>query len=200
AEADGRQHPAGPHRRAGGRRQRGAVPRLGPVVVRHRDHHRGRGREAHVMRVFGSLDEFTQQVGRTLGSSDWLEITQDRVNLFADATGDHQWIHVDVERAKEGPFGGTISHGYLSLSLLPSLVKEIYRVEGLRLGINYGLNKVRFPRPVPVGSRVRAGAEILDVKDTPNGTLTTLKVTLFVEGDEKPACVAETLSLLVPQT
>jgi len=152
------------------------------------------------MRIFSDLAELKAAMGEHLGYSGWRQITQEQVNLFADATDDHQWIHVDVERAKEGPFGGTIAHGYLSLSLLPSLVKEIYRVEGLRMGINYGLNKVRFPRPVPVGSRVRAGAEILDVKDTPNGTLTTLKVTLFVEGDDKPACVAETLSLLVPQS
>jgi acyl dehydratase len=151
------------------------------------------------MRVFGSLDEFTQQVGRTLGSSDWLEITQDRVNLFADATGDHQWIHVDVERAKEGPFGGTIAHGYLSLSLLPVLVGRIYRIEGLRMAVNYGLNKVRFPSPVRVGSRVRATSELREAKEASGGVMAVLGSTIEIEGGSKPAVVAETITLYFPQ-
>ncbi|MBX6384113.1 MAG: MaoC family dehydratase [Microbispora sp.] len=151
------------------------------------------------MRIFTNLAELKAAKGEHLGYSEWREITQERVNLFADATGDHQWIHVDPERAKDGPFGTTIAHGYLTLSLLPSLVGELYRVDGLRMAINYGLNKVRFPRPVPVGSRVRAGAEIVDVKGTPSGTLVNLRVTIEVEGVDKPACVAETLTLFVPR-
>ncbi|GGO12720.1 MaoC family dehydratase [Microbispora rosea subsp. aerata] len=151
------------------------------------------------MRIFSNLAELVAAKGEHLGYSEWREITQERVNLFADATGDHQWIHVDPERAKDGPFGNTIAHGFLTLSLLPSLVGELYRVEGLRMAINYGLNKVRFPQPVPVGSRVRAGAEIADVKDAPSGSLVNLRVTIEAEGAGKPACVADTLTLFVPQ-
>ncbi|MEV4456995.1 MaoC family dehydratase [Microbispora sp. NPDC049633] len=151
------------------------------------------------MRIFTNLAELKAAKGEHLGYSDWREIGQERVDLFADATDDHQWIHVDPERAKDGPFGGTIGHGYLTLSLLPSLVSELYQVGGLRMAINYGLNKVRFPRPVPVGSRVRAGAEIADVKGTPSGTLVNLRVTIEVEGVDRPACVADTLTLFVPQ-
>ncbi|MFF4775356.1 MaoC family dehydratase [Microtetraspora fusca] len=150
------------------------------------------------MRIFTSLAELKAAKGEHLGYTEWREITQEQVNLFADATDDHQWIHVDTDRAKEGPFGRTIAHGYLSLALLPSLMQELYRVEGLRMAINYGLNKVRFPRPVPVGSRVRGGAEILDVKGTPSGTLSTMRVTIEVEGAERPSCIAESLSLYVP--
>jgi acyl dehydratase len=152
------------------------------------------------MRIFKDLGELRAAQGEHLGYSGWREITQERVNMFADATDDHQWIHVDPERAKESLFGSTIAHGYLSLSLLPSFMAELFRVDGLRMAINYGLNKVRFPRPVPVGSRVRAGAEIVDVKGTPAGTLASLRVTIEVEGVDKPACVAETLSLFVPET
>ena len=114
------------------------------------------------MRTFHGLDELEKAVGTHLGYSDWQTITQEQVNLFADATGDHQWIHVDPEKAAQGPFGTTIAHGYLTLSLVPSLVWQIYTVEGLRMGVNYGSNKVRFPAPVPVGSRVRGGAELLE--------------------------------------
>ena len=151
------------------------------------------------MKKFENLAELVAAQGTQLGPTEWMEITQDRVNLFADATDDHQWIHVDPDRAKDSPFGSTIAHGYLTLSLLPSLVGELYRVDGLRMAINYGLNKVRFPRPVPVGSRVRAGAEIADVKGTPSGTLVNLRVTIEVEGVDRPACVADTLTLFVPQ-
>lgn len=150
------------------------------------------------MRIFANLPELKASKGEHLGYTDWREITQERVNLFADATDDHQWIHVDADRAKDSPFGGTIAHGYLSLSLLPSFMAELYRVDGLRMAINYGLNKVRFPRPVPVGSRVRAGAELVDVKGTPAGTLANVRVTIEVEGDGRPACVADTLTLFVP--
>ncbi|MEU6424442.1 MaoC family dehydratase [Microbispora sp. NPDC046973] len=151
------------------------------------------------MRIFTNLAELKAAKGEHLGYSDWREISQERVNAFAGATDDHQWIHVDQDRAKDSPFGGTIAHGYLTLSLLPSLLGELYRVDGLRMAINYGLNRVRFPRPVPVGSRVRAGAEIVDVKGTPSGTLANLRVTIEVEGVDRPACIADTLTLFVPQ-
>ncbi|GAA2875387.1 MaoC family dehydratase [Streptosporangium fragile] len=150
------------------------------------------------MRIFGNVTELKAAVGEHLGHTDWREITQEQVNLFAHATGDHQWIHVDVEKAKQGPFGGTIAHGYLSLSLLPSFMGELFKVNGLAMGVNYGLDKVRFPAPVPVGSRVRAGAELVDLKRTPTGYLANMRLTVEVEGQIKPACVAETLSLYVP--
>ncbi|MEV4835732.1 MaoC family dehydratase [Nonomuraea sp. NPDC049486] len=151
------------------------------------------------MRVFESLAEFTAQAGRTLGTSDWLEIGQERVGTFADATGDHQWIHVDPVRAAEGPFGTTIAHGYLSLSLLPVLVGTIYRIEGLRMSVNYGLNKVRFPSPVPVGSRVRVTTELREAKESNGGVMAVLGSTMEIEGGTKPACVAETISLYYPK-
>ncbi len=150
------------------------------------------------MRTFANITEFKAAVGEHFGYTEWREITQEQVNLFADATGDHQWIHVDVERAKQGPFGATIAHGYLSLSLLPSLMSELIQVGGLAMGINYGLNKVRFPAPVPVGARIRAGAELVDLKGTPSGYLSNVRMTVEIEGGRKPACVAETLSLYVP--
>ena len=150
------------------------------------------------MRVFTSFDQLSEAVGEDLGSTEWLEVTQERVDAFADATGDHQWIHVDVQKAKDGPFKGTIAHGYLTLSLIPKLGADIYRVEGLRMGINYGLNKVRFPQPVTVGSRIRASAELVSVTDTPNGKQAVVRWTIEIEGAEKPACVAETVALLVP--
>jgi acyl dehydratase len=132
-------------------------------------------------------------VGEHLGYSEWHQVTQEQVNLFADATGDHQWIHVDIERAKAGPFGGPIAHGYLTLSLAPTLLEEILRVTGIAMGINYGLNKLRFPSPVPVGSKVRAGATLAHVEDVAGGVQVTLAVTFEIEGGTKPACVAEIL-------
>ncbi len=149
------------------------------------------------MRTFQGLDEFEKAVGTHLGWSDWHTVTQEQVDQFAEATGDHQWIHVDPERAKGGPFGTTIAHGYLTLSLVPKLVWQIYSVEGLRLGINYGSNKVRFPAPVPVGSRLRAGAELVGLDRGSNGAQATVRVTVEREGGDKPACVAETVSVLV---
>jgi acyl dehydratase len=149
------------------------------------------------VRTFGSLDEFTAATGEHLGYSDWHEVTQAQVNAFADATGDHQWIHVDVERAAAGPFGSTIAHGYLTLSMLPVLVSEIFRVENLTMGINYGLDRLRYPSPVPTGSRIRAGAELRQVKPTHLGQLAYCRVTVEVEGQEKAACVADTVSLYV---
>lgn len=148
------------------------------------------------MRVFADLAEFVAAKGEHLGYSEWHEITQDQVYTFADATGDHQWIHVDLERAAAGPFGGTIAHGYLTLSLIPMLGAQIYRVEGLKMGINYGTNKVRFPNPVRVGSRVRACAEVVSVTEMSQGTQAVVKYTVEIDGQPKPACVAETVVLL----
>jgi len=150
------------------------------------------------MRVFNGIDELEKAVGEHLGHSDWHTVTQESVNLFADATGDHQWIHVDTEKAKAGPFGGTIAHGYMTLSLIPMLNSQIYRVDGLSMGINYGCNKVRFPAPVPVGSRVRAGAELVEMSSTPQGAQAVIRTTIEVEDGEKPACVADSVVVLVP--
>jgi len=144
--------------------------------------------------VFDGIDEVTAAVGTHLGYSEWLEITQERVNLFADATGDHQWIHVDPERAAAGPFGGPIAHGYLTLSLSNFFLPQIVEVRGVSMGINYGVDKVRFPSPVPVGSRIRAGAELAAVAEIPGGVQTTMLVTVEIEGGTKPACVIESLS------
>jgi acyl dehydratase len=134
------------------------------------------------------------RVGEHLGWSDWREITQERVDQFADATDDHQWIHVDRERAAtESPFGGTIAHGYLTLALVAPTLGELIHVDGVSMGINYGLDRVRFPAPVPVGSRVRAGAELVEVTEVPGGVQSKLNVTFEIENGEKPACVAEVL-------
>ncbi|WP_433081567.1 MaoC family dehydratase [Dactylosporangium sp. CA-052675] len=150
------------------------------------------------MRIFASAGELLASVGEHLGYSDWQEITQERVNLFAEATGDHQWIHVDQERAAAGPFGTTIAHGFLTLSLLPALVAEIYRVDNVRMGINYGLDLVRFPAPLPTGSRVRAGLELLVADDKGEGWIQLKnRVTIEREGHEKPVCVAESLTRLL---
>ena len=131
-------------------------------------------------------------VGTHLGYSDYLEITQERVNLFAEATGDHQWIHVDPERAKaESPFGGPIAHGYLTLSLGPVLAPQIMRVEGIKMGVNYGAGKVRFPAPVPVGAKLRLGAELTKVDDIPGGAQVYMTFTFEVESAPKPSCVSE---------
>jgi acyl dehydratase len=146
------------------------------------------------MRTFTSAEELIAAAGEELGTSEWLTITQEAVNLFADATGDHQWIHVDPERAAAGPFGTTIAHGFMTLSLLPDLMHNMYKVEGVKLAINYGLNKVRFPSPVPVGSKVRATSTLVNVEDLGKGALQlTVTTTIGVEGASKPACVAESL-------
>ncbi|MFI8518220.1 MaoC family dehydratase [Streptomyces sp. NPDC085481] len=145
-------------------------------------------------RIFTSAEELHAGVGEQLGHSDWLEIEQKRIDQFADATGDHQWIHVDPERAATGPFKKTIAHGYLTLSLLPTLVPQIMRVEGMKMGLNYGTNKVRFPSPVPVGSRLRATAVLTDVTEAGGGVQVTATVTVEREGGDKPVCVAESVS------
>jgi acyl dehydratase len=140
-----------------------------------------------------ALADLPGMVGKHLGHSDWHAIDQEQINRFADATGDHQWIHVDAERAKSGPFGTTIGHGYLTLSLAPVFIFQILRVEGAKLVVNYGLNKVRFPAPVPSGSRVRMGAEIGAVEPVAGALQLTLNATFEIEGQPKPACVAEIL-------
>lgn len=132
---------------------------------------------------------------RELGTSDWVEITQDQVNQFADATGDHQWIHVDPERAKQGPFGRTIAHGYLTLSLLPQLMPQVLRIEDAVMGVNYGLEKIRFTNPVPVGSRVRLHAKLLGSDAKGGGRLNRIGVQMEIDGEEKPALVGEVLFL-----
>lgn len=148
-------------------------------------------------RVFADVDEFAAAVGESLGTGAWHTITQEQINLFADATGDHQWIHVDLERAADGPFGAPIAHGYLTLSLIPMLGADVYRVDNVRMVVNYGLNKARFPRPVTVGSRVRAGAELVSVTDGAQGRQAVVRWIIEIEGVDKPACVAETVVLLV---
>jgi acyl dehydratase len=144
--------------------------------------------------VLDGIDEVKAAVGRELGTSGWLEIDQARIDQFAEATGDHQWIHVDPVRAAAGPFGITIAHGYLTLSLSNALLPEIVEVRGVSMGVNYGVDKVRFPSPVPVGSRVRARAELVAADDVAGGVQTTMRITIEVEGGEKPACVIESVS------
>ncbi len=144
--------------------------------------------------VLSGLAAVQEAKGRHLGHSDWLEITQERVDQFAEATGDHQWIHVDVERSRQGRFGGTIAHGYLTLSLASYFLPQIVRYEGFAMAVNYGVDKVRFPAPVPVGSRIRAGAEITEVTDVGTGVQVKTIITIEIEDGEKPACVIESLS------
>ena len=148
--------------------------------------------------AFTGVDEVVHAVGTHLGETEWLEITQEQVNTFADATGDHQWIHVDVERARKGPYGGTIAHGYLTLSLIARFGDELFSITGVTAKLNYGVNKVRFPAPVPVGTRVRAGASISNAVETPAGIQVSLNWVIELENSTKPACVAETVVLLVP--
>ena len=143
---------------------------------------------------FRSADELRAARGTHLGYSDWMEITQERVNLFADATGDHQWIHVDPERAKSGPFGGTIAHGYLTLSITNFLFPQLMQVPSATMGVNYGANKVRFPSTVPVGARIRMGCEVIDSEDVAGGVQVVTRNTVEVEGSDKPACVVEAIS------
>ena len=146
------------------------------------------------MRTFNGLDEIRAAAGEDLGASEWFEITQAGVDAFADVTGDHQWIHVDPERAKDTPFGGTIAHGYYTLSLAPRFTEQIFRMDGFAFAINYGLNKVRFPAPLPVGSRVRMKARLANLEAVPGGAQMTLELTFERDGGEKPVCVAETLA------
>ncbi|MCZ6465566.1 MAG: MaoC family dehydratase [Proteobacteria bacterium] len=150
-------------------------------------------------RVFESPAALKEAVGQHLGHSDWLEITQARIDQFADATGDHQWIHVDPERAKEGPFGSTIAHGYLTMSLVNLFLPQIVEVRGIAMGVNYGADRLRFPAPVPVGSRVRGSAELIEAEDAKGGSVQAkIRVTVEIEGGDRPACVVDTLSRFFP--
>ena len=146
------------------------------------------------MTDFANLDEFTAAVGTEIGVSDWMTIDQERVNTFADATGDHQWIHVDPDKAAAGPFGGPIAHGFLTLSLSVPLVNQATRVAGVRMGINYGLDKVRFITPVPVGGRIRARVTLDSVHEILGGIQADRTVTIELEGADKPACIAQSIA------
>ncbi|HZS19842.1 MAG TPA: MaoC family dehydratase [Pseudonocardiaceae bacterium] len=156
-------------------------------------------RDAAIPAVYEGISAFEAQLGQHLGYSDWHEVTQQQIDLFAQATGDHQWIHVDPERAAAGPYGTTIAHGYLTLSLVPLLVKEIYQDTGLSMQVNYGVDKLRFPAPVPVGSRIRAGAELVKLERSANGGRATVRVTVEVEGSDRPACVVDTIAMMVSE-
>src|SRR3954468_17692892 len=146
-----------------------------------------------VVKKFSGLDDFVAAQGSQLGPTDWLEVTQDRVNLFADATDDHQWIHVDPEKAANGPFGGTIAHGLLTLSLLPHFSHQLYRVDNIAMAINYGYNKVRFITPVKVGAKVRARGELTSVNQLNGAVQATTTITVEIDGSDKPAAVAESI-------
>jgi len=150
--------------------------------------------------VFETPEALLGAVGRPLGHSDWLEITQDRIDKFADATGDHQWIHVDPERAKDGPFGRCIAHGYLTQSLVNLFLPQIVEVRGISMGVNYGADKLRFPAPVPVGSRIRGAAELIAAEETRDGGIqATIRVTVEIEGSDRPGCVIDTISRYYPE-
>jgi acyl dehydratase len=151
------------------------------------------------VRIFSSVAELEgADEGELLGASSWVTVDQTVIDTFADATGDHQWIHVDPDRAADGPFGTTIAHGFLTLSLLPRLVAEVYRVDGVRMSVNYGLDRVRFVSPVPVGSRVRAVSRLLRVEPVGDARRVHLESTVEIEGGERPACVAHTIAQLYP--
>ena len=149
------------------------------------------------MRVFKSVDELAKAVGEEIGPTDWLTIDQKRVNLFADATGDHQWIHVDLQRAASGPFGGTIAHGYMTLALIPWFASQLFMLETRGAKLNYGINKVRFPSIVKVGTRIRCSCSVAEVTPHPAGTQLVMRYSIDIEGEAKPACVAETVVLLL---
>jgi acyl dehydratase len=145
------------------------------------------------VRIFNSVAEIAAAEGEQLGTSDWLVVDQERIDLFAEATGDHQWIHVDTARAAEGPFGTTIAHGLLTLSLLPTFLQQIYRVDGIRMAVNYGLDKVRLPAPVPAGAKLRASSKVLRVTELDGAVQVKLGTTIEIEGGTKPACVVESI-------
>lgn len=147
--------------------------------------------------IFKSVEELTAAVGQDLGVTDWLTVEQARIDKFADATDDHQWIHVDPERAREGPFGSTIAHGYLTLSLASCFLPQLMRVEVSGMGINYGLDRVRFPAPVKVGNRIRGRGEILSVTPVSSGVQVVVRVTIDIDGSERPACIADTISRFI---
>ena len=145
------------------------------------------------MRTCQTIAELEDLLGQEIGVSDWITVTQERIQLFADATNDHQWIHLDAERAKAGPFGATIAHGFLTLSLLPEMAASAFAVSETRMGVNYGLNKVRFPAPVPSGSRLRGRFKLVGYEPLEGGAQITVQVTMEREGSEKPVCIAESI-------
>ena len=147
-----------------------------------------------MMKLVVNLSELESAVGKRLGPTGWLRLEQSRIDQFADATDDHQWIHVDVQRAKQGPFGGTIAHGYLTLALVNKFLPELIEVQGAAMGVNYGCGKVRFPAPAPAGSRIRGLGEVMEVTPVKGGRQLIVRVTVELEGQERPACVAETIS------
>ena len=149
--------------------------------------------------VFKHPSELLDNVGKQLGASDWLTVDQERINMFADATGDHQWIHVDPVKAKDGPFGACIAHGYLSLSLVNMFLPQIVDVQGIKMGVNYGCDKVRFPAPVPVGSRLRGVGELIAAEEVKGGVQAVIRVTVEIENGERPACVIDTISRYYPE-
>ena len=150
--------------------------------------------------IFQTPAELSSSIGKHLGHSAWMEVTQERIQLFADATDDQQWIHVDPERAKQGPFGAPIAHGYLTLSLVNRFLPEIVEVRGISMGVNYGADRIRFPAPVRVGSRIRGGAELIEVENTKDGGVQAkIRVTVEIEGSERPACVVDTISRYYPK-
>ena len=150
------------------------------------------------MRTFDGVADLERAVGTHLGFSNWHTVTQEQIDGFAQSTGDHQWIHTDPAKAADGPFGATIAHGYLTLSMVPMLTWQVYRVDNVRMGVNYGANQLRFPSPVPVGSKVRAGVELLEVSAGSAGHTIVMRITVEREGGDKPACVVDTVSVLVP--
>ena len=148
--------------------------------------------------IFNNPAQLLGATGRHLGYSEWLQVDQRRIDLFAEATGDHQWIHVDPERAAAGPFGKTIAHGYLTLSLANLFLPQIMRVENTSMGVNYGCERVRFPAPVPVGSRLRGGGEVLSAEEVKGGVQVVVRLTIEIEGSDRPACVIDTISRFFP--
>ena len=148
--------------------------------------------------IFKTPNELLDNIGKDLGTTEWLTIEQDRINGFADATGDHQWIHVDPEKAKDGPFGACIAHGYLTLSLVNYFLPELIDVQGISMGVNVGLDRVRFPSPITVGSRIRGRGEVVQVEEMKGGIQSVVRVTVEIEGAEKPACIADTISRYFP--
>ena len=149
--------------------------------------------------VFKTPHGLKAKVGEKLGETEWLTIDQDRINLFADATGDHQWIHVDPEKAKDGPFGACIAHGYLTLSLVNFFLPQIIDVQGIKMGVNVGLDRVRFPSPVAVGSKIRGVGELVSVEEIKGGVQSVVRVTVEIEGADRPGCVADTISRYFPE-
>lgn len=150
------------------------------------------------MYIFNSIETLQAAVGNRLGWSSWRTVTQSEVETFADLTADHQWIHVDVKRAAASSFGATVAHGFLTLGLVPTMAEEVYRYDGFTMSLNYGVNKLRFPSPLPVGSRIRGSFVLAEVTSTPSGHLVQVDVTVEIEGSTKPACFVQFLVLLVP--